>query len=75
MSLVGNERAKLTATYVNGIALIIFGAGGFGPIISYAYGTGPAGASSFVIGSISFVCILVSIALHVVARRFLRALR
>jgi hypothetical protein len=36
MNLVGNERTKLTATYVNGVAIAIFAIGGFAPLISLA---------------------------------------
>lgn len=34
MSLVGNERTKLTATYLNRVAIAIFAIGAFAPLVS-----------------------------------------
>jgi hypothetical protein len=32
--LVANERAKLTATYINGLAIAMFAVGGLAPVVS-----------------------------------------
>jgi hypothetical protein len=33
--LVHNERTKLTATWLNGVSLALFAAGGFGPWLAF----------------------------------------
>jgi hypothetical protein len=35
MSLVDNERAKLSATYFNGLAIAVMAIGGFAPLVSF----------------------------------------
>lgn len=63
--LVGNERAKLTATSINGLAIAVFAVGGFAPFIA-APGVATeqhgflAGALLLLLG----VCSLTSGALH-----------
>ncbi|WP_053078538.1 hypothetical protein [Methylobacterium tarhaniae] len=85
--LVSNEQAKLTATYVNGIAIATFAVGCLAPLIA-AGGTihdiDPglrtgilrfqitASAASLVI---SVVCFFTSGFLHWIARRVLRSLQ
>lgn len=39
MSLIHNERAKLTATYINGIAIAIFAVGSFAPALNTSPGS------------------------------------
>lgn len=74
MSLVTNEQAKLTATYINGLAIALFALGIFAPIFSNLYSEAEMQRGRYVfIGAI--VCFLTSIALHIVARRSLRGLR
>jgi hypothetical protein len=41
MSLVHNERTKLTATYINGLAIAVFAVGGLAPILSNLYAGAP----------------------------------
>lgn len=85
--LIANERAKLTATYLNGIAIALFAVGGLAPLIAIGnsirdfdpgLSTGVAhfqinysGASLL----ISLVCFGGSAVLHSAARRALRTLR
>lgn len=68
--LVHNERTKLTATWLNGVSLAIFAAGGFGPWLTLANTGGPH-YDAAILATISVVCILVSIGLHFTARVFL----
>jgi hypothetical protein len=56
LSLVGNEQAKLTATYVNGLAIAIFAVGGLAPLFSNLYAAGPASVSGWAIVLVSSVC-------------------
>jgi multidrug transporter EmrE-like cation transporter len=72
MSLIENERTKLTATYINGIAIAVFAVGSFAPTI-----TSLNGAVGFpvVTGIAAVSCICASGALHFMARRVLKGLR
>lgn len=68
-----NERRKITATYTNAVASAIIAVGILAPIAAVFYG----GASSTV-GGVNFVsgfvvCIIASLGLHWLARRFLKA--
>ena len=69
--LVGNERAKLTATYVNGLALAVFAVGGLAPLFSFVYSASPNALSAWVVLVNALVCWIVSAGLHYVARHFL----
>ena len=69
---IHNERVKLTATWLNGLAVAVFAVGGLAPIFS-ALGR-DASVSPFVaLGSV--ICIGASPALHSWARRTLKDLR
>ncbi|KAA0124499.1 amino acid transporter protein [Methylobacterium sp. P1-11] len=72
--LVGNERAKLTATYINGLAIAVFAVGGFAPFIA-ALGVATE-QHGFLAGALLLlgVCSLTSGALHWVARSRLGSL-
>ena len=50
---VRNERRKLTASYLNGIAIAVLAVGGFAPLANFAQtgGTGTASIVLFVICS------------------------
>lgn len=73
MSLIHNERTKLTATYLNGIAIALFAVGAVSPVISVM--NAPTATASATVGLVAGVCILSSCALHYVARFVLRRLR
>ena len=73
MSLIHNEQTKLTATYLNGLAMAIFAIGAVAPVVTIFSGGergAPLGLSATVV-----VCLSVSGALHYVARRTLKGLR
>jgi len=72
MSLVENERTKLTATYANGIAIAVFAIGTFAP--SVASLSSPEGFLPET-GLAATGCIAASAALHLMARRILKGLR
>lgn len=65
--LVRNERRKLSATYVNGVAIAIFAVGGFAPLVSFTQ------SASLQLGTIilALVCFGGSFTLHWLARRLL----
>lgn len=68
--LVRNEQAKLTATYLNGLAIAFAAVGGIAPWV----GSAQAGQISAVVASLTLGCGFLSAGLHVVARRVLRSL-
>ena len=74
MSLIHNEQTKLSANWVNGVSLAIFGAGGFGPWITLAYPLGPH-YDAIVLSLISLICILAAAGLHLTARAFLKQMK
>ena len=73
MSLVHNEQAKLTATYFNGLAIALFAVGGVAPVLSYVFGS-MKDQPLWAVTLAAAICVIVSAALHVFARRILRNL-
>ena len=70
MSLVDNERAKLTANWLNTLSAGTIIAGCVTPLVAIAYGLRP-GAEPLDRGfifALSFGWILIGVALHLVAR-------
>jgi hypothetical protein len=66
---VHNERTKLTATYLNGVAIAVIAVGGLAPIFSAFYNVSlllPIGAS---------ICFALSLALHYWAKRALKGIK
>lgn len=68
MTLIHNEQTKLSATWLNGVSLAIFGAGGFGPWITLANPSGPH-YDPLILSLITVICILVAVGLHFMATR------
>lgn len=68
--LVRNERRKLTASYVNGIALALVGIGVFAQVVAFAQALSVTTASVLVMLS----CSLASLILHWSARNVLGGL-
>lgn len=73
MNLVHNERAKLSANYLNGLAIAVAAVGGLAPLVSYEYGA--AGVRPlWIVALVAFICLAASAVLHFTARRLLRGL-
>ena len=53
MSLIHNELAKLSATYVNGLAIAVFAVGGLAPIFTNLYATNPTAASTWTLQAVA----------------------
>jgi hypothetical protein len=70
--LVNNERLKLLATFMNGIAIAVFAVGGLAPLFSGLYG--PSGVTRLLV-LMSGVCFSGAFALHYGASTILRGLR
>lgn len=73
-ALIANERAKLTATYLNGLAIAIFGVGGLAPIFSVVLSRAPGAVPTVTLSLNTCVCWIVSAGLHSLGRRFLARL-
>lgn len=71
--LIRNERLKLSATYLNGIAITMFAIGTFGPVVANL--TGATTAFSVAAALMSLICAMASVVLHYVASRLLGGLR
>jgi hypothetical protein len=74
VSVVENEQVKLTATYLNGLAIAIFAVGGLAPVVGIVSGTAQAGAAGG-IAVLTTICVSVSAGLHLAGRRMLRGLK
>ncbi|WP_428031451.1 amino acid transporter [Ancylobacter sp.] len=61
MSLVHNERTKLSATYLNGIAIAVMAVGGLAPVVSVLNG---GAAPALGIAAVSVICFAGSITLN-----------
>lgn len=72
MSLVHNEQTKLTATFLNGIAIAVLAVGGLAPLVASL--SGGVGLTSLIV-VLGGVCFVVSLVLHLAARHLLRGLR
>jgi hypothetical protein len=72
--LIPNEQVKLTATYMNGVAIALFAVGGIAPTITFMNGglTSPSAVGTAIVVA---VCIISSALLHFSARAVLRRLK
>jgi hypothetical protein len=71
---IHNERTKLTATWLNGVAIALMAVGGFAPTISYLAATVSAPSPEW-LTTTSAACFGFSVALHFMARKVLGRLR
>lgn len=71
MSLIRNEQTKLTATFLNGLAIAIFAVGGLAPLFSNLYNPAGIPALVYLVGA---VCFVASVVLHWTARQVLKGL-
>lgn len=75
MSVLHNERVKLTATWLNTLATATATVGVLAPLASVAYGVGPAQASLAALVPAVAIWFFAAVGLHVAARRALRGLK
>jgi hypothetical protein len=75
MHLVHNERTKLTATWINGLAVAFIAAGIFAPAAAFLYGLSlqPIGWDRAL--ALTAACLIFGFGIHVGARVVLRRLR
>ena len=74
MKTVHNERLKLSATFLNGVAIAGLAIGGFTPAVQAMRAPGPPAEWSRVLITAA-VCFCGSVILHFAARSLLRGLR
>ncbi|RDJ27287.1 amino acid transporter [Bosea caraganae] len=67
LNSVQNEKTKLRATYLNGLAIAILAVGGFAPIASYL--NSMAQAHYAVVLALAASCVVISFVIHKVAQR------
>jgi hypothetical protein len=75
MSLVENERTKLTATLFNTLAAALVAAGLFAPGAAVAYGISNLRIGKVYVAALVFVCVFGAAILHWIARGHLGRLR
>jgi hypothetical protein len=75
VSLVGNERVKLTATWLNTLATATVTVGTLAPLASAVYGIGPSPLNPAVLLAMVTIWSLAGLALHLGARYVLGWLR
>jgi hypothetical protein len=74
MSLIGNERLKLTAGLLNGLAIAMVAAGAIAPLAAFTYGI-PGAASGLTVALIGIAWLIGGLVLHSLARWLLRGLK
>lgn len=75
MSLVHNERVKLTATFLNTLASASVVAGGISPLVALVYGFGATSLAGWLIAMVAVMWIFVGVGLHLFARVILGRLK
>jgi hypothetical protein len=71
--VIQNERVKLSATYLNGIAIAVFAVGCFAPLIASFSSTGHG--LTLKATMLTFGCFVLSLILHYSARTLLKGLQ
>ena len=75
VSLIHNERTKLTAAFVNTLATALVAAGGFAPLAAIIYGISNQHVAGTYVAFVIVVCIMIGVFLHWVGRALLGSLR
>ncbi len=72
--LIRNEQAKLTATYLNGVAIGIFAVGSLAPTVAIFSGSAQSAWSGRIV-LLALSSLMASIVLHLFARTFLKGMQ
>ena len=75
MYLVENERTKLTASWLNALAVALIAAGVFAPAAALLYGLSQLSMSAGSVSGTVMVCLVIGLILHWLARLLLGRLR
>ncbi len=74
MALVANERWKLTATALNGLAVATMVAGFVAPLVAVSYGVSAAQDATY-FAATSAIWFFAAVGIHIVARAILGGLK
>jgi small-conductance mechanosensitive channel len=74
VSLIHNERTKLTATFMNAVAATMVGVGAVAPLVAFTYGI-PGAVAGSTLALIGLGWLAGGVILHLLARVLLRRLR
>ena len=66
------EATKLTATFLNGVAVSLAAVGSFAPIFNAMYAARDAPIETAKLGAVSTICFLLSAAIHWIARAYIK---
>jgi hypothetical protein len=72
MSKATDEQAKLTATFINGIAIAMIVLGFIAPLIAFTYSSGHIPITAIVV--FGYAWVLAAVVIHVIARLILKDL-
>jgi hypothetical protein len=72
--LIANERTKLTAAFLNGVATAMVGAGVIVPLVAFTYGI-PGAAPGSTLAFVGSCWFLAGVGLRLLPRRLPRGLR
>jgi len=75
MFLVANERTKLTASWLNGLATALVAAGVFAPVVALLYGVSQPAASGLPLLVLTIACFGGGVVLHLLGSLALGRLR
>jgi hypothetical protein len=75
MSLVHNERTKLTATWFNAVATALIAAGTFAPLAALLYGLTSTPLDRTYLAVAAFASLSIGLGVHMAGRAFLGRLR
>jgi len=75
MSLVHNERTKLTAAWLNALATALIAAGAFAPLAALLYGLTSTPLDRTYLAVAAVAALIVGLGAHLVGRAFLGRLR
>jgi type IV secretory pathway VirB2 component (pilin) len=75
MSMIQNERTKLSAAFLNALATAIVAAGLFAPVAAIAYGISEFHIGKLYIFAVVLICIVAGATLHWTGRALLGGLR
>jgi len=75
VSLIHNERTKLTATLFNSLATALVAAGGFAPLAALAWGISPLPVQGPYVAVLVVVCVVIGVLLHWIGRGILGRLQ
>ena len=75
MSLVHNERTKLTASWLNALATALLAAGAFAPAAAWLYGLSALPIGAGYLSALACACLVAGVGLHFIGLSILGSLR